>query len=98
MPKSKNEKENRFLTPIEKQIKKQIGKGIEIANDPLNASKSDLAIRVTTYTSPWYTKECSVCSFKFREEDRVRICPNCEKAYHADNRSVLNCLGISPYK
>ncbi len=68
--------------------------GLDLARDPQNADLPPLAVRVTTIYSPWFTRACPVCRFKFREGDRVRLCPQCEQAYHDDDPSHLHCWRI----
>ncbi len=88
----------RIISALEKKIKKEIDKGKEIANDPINALLPDHAIRVTTITSDWFTQECEHCNLNFREEDHVHVCPKCEDAYHEDKRYNLNCWTNSQEK
>jgi hypothetical protein len=62
-----------------------------MAVDPANANLPDLAIRTTTINSPWYARTCRVCRDKFREGDRVRLCPRCGEPYHDDRQYDLHC-------
>lgn len=70
--------------------------GIESSRDPVNAFLPDLTLRTTTIYSPWYTRTCPGCRHKFREGDRVRVCPGtagkpCGQAYHDDTHFNLRC-------
>jgi hypothetical protein len=64
--------------------------------DPINAFLPDLHLRTTTIYSPWFTRSCPACRQKFREGDRVRLCPGvegkpCGQAYHDDGQYNLRC-------
>jgi hypothetical protein len=72
-------------------LREEMETGIAAARDPANAGQPDLAARVTTIYSPWYTRACPVCKNKFRDDDRVRLCPLCEQAYHDDDSFHLHC-------
>lgn len=76
---------------LEKQLRAEIDLGVAMAADPANANLPDLALRVTSVNSPWFTRTCRVCHHKFREGDQVRICPQCGQAYHDDNQYGLHC-------
>ncbi len=89
--KQSEEKESRRKSGLERQIVRQLKKGMRIARDPINSLLPDLAIRQTTMYSDWYTEACAFCDLNFREEDRVRLCPKCGMAYHEDDRYQLNC-------
>ena len=70
--------------------------GVASSRDPVNAFLPDLHPRTTTIYSPWYTRTCLVCGQKFREGDRVRLCPGvegkpCGQPYHDDSRYDLHC-------
>ena len=74
----------------------EIDLGIASSRDPVNAFLPDLHPRTTTIYSPWYTRTCPVCGHKFREGDRVRLCPGvegkpCGQAYHDDAHYDLRC-------
>ena len=62
-----------------------------MAADPDNAELPDLALRTTTIRSRWYGRTCRECKLKFREGDRVRLCPRCGKPYHDDRQYDLRC-------
>jgi len=72
-------------------LHKELTIGLEMADDPINANLPDLNIRTTSIYSPWYAQVCSVCFFKFREGDKVRVCPKCKKVYHSDDQYQLYC-------
>jgi hypothetical protein len=72
-------------------LRREMEEGISAARDPANAGLPDLAPRVTTIYSHWYTRACPVCKNKFRDDDRVRLCPLCEQAYHDDDSYHLHC-------
>ncbi len=63
-----------------KYLSEEFQKGMNMAVDPVNANLPDIAIRTTTVYSPWYAQTCNGCKFKFREGDRVRLCPKCSEA------------------
>jgi hypothetical protein len=74
----------------------EIDLGIASSRDPVNAFLPDLHPRTTTIYSPWYTRTCPACGHKFREGDRVRLCPGvegkpCGQAYHDDGHYDLRC-------
>ncbi len=78
------------------QCKAEIDLGMASSRDPVNAFLPDLYARTTTIYSPWYTRTCPVCRHKFREGDRVRLCPGhqgkpCSQAYHDDSQYNLHC-------
>ncbi len=79
-----------FSAPA-KYLRDEIEIGIHMADDPANANLPDLAPRVTTINSPWYARTCRVCKHKFREGDRVRLCPQCDEPYHDDEQYELHC-------
>lgn len=94
-------------TGLRRQLRAELQQGILMSADPENANLSALAIRATTIHSRWYTLTCKVCRDKFREADRVRLCPECGEPYHDDAQYDLrcwqahftggkNCLGLSP--
>ncbi|ETR70570.1 MAG: hypothetical protein OMM_03150 [Candidatus Magnetoglobus multicellularis str. Araruama] len=72
-------------------LKKEIEEGNDDSMDPVNASLSPDYPRITTIYSKWYTRTCLVCGLKFRENDIVRLCPKCNKAYHDDDQYNLHC-------
>ncbi|HEY0384843.1 MAG TPA: hypothetical protein VGC64_02475 [Pyrinomonadaceae bacterium] len=72
-------------------LRAEMETGMSASRDPQNAGQPDLAPRVTTIYSPWYTRACPVCKNKFRDDDRVRLCPLCEQAYHDDDSYHLHC-------
>ncbi len=76
---------------LKQMLRAEILCGEEMSEDPVNANLPDLVIRVTTIYSPWYAQSCKVCRHKFREEDSVRLCPQCDEAYHDDQRYGLHC-------
>ncbi len=85
-------KELVYPEPVLKQrLRHEIDVGIALAADPANANLPELAIRVTTGHSPWYTQTCKVCEHKFREGDEVRLCPECGEPYHDDDQYDLHC-------
>jgi hypothetical protein len=66
------------------------------SRDPANAFLPDLYPRTTTIYSPWFTRTCPVCRQRFREGDRVRLCPGvegkpCGQPYHDDRQYNLHC-------
>ena len=81
----------RSKTPIDDLVEKELKKGLEISRDPSNANLGDNAIRITQISSKWYHESCMICDFKFREGDKVRICPKCKIAIHQDQRYQLEC-------
>lgn len=78
-------------TPLRKSLRQEIEAGIGASRDPDNASLPDLAPRITTIYSSWYTRICPECKLKFREDDQVRLCPVCGQAYHDDDQYELHC-------
>ena len=76
---------------LKARLRQEIDGGIAASRDPVNASLPELAARLTTIYSPWYTRTCPECKDKFREDDRVRLCPMCEQAYHDDAQYSLQC-------
>nr|VFJ50746.1 MAG: hypothetical protein BECKFM1743C_GA0114222_1008810 [Candidatus Kentron sp. FM]VFJ50779.1 MAG: hypothetical protein BECKFM1743A_GA0114220_1008710 [Candidatus Kentron sp. FM]VFK08765.1 MAG: hypothetical protein BECKFM1743B_GA0114221_1008010 [Candidatus Kentron sp. FM] len=72
-------------------LRRDLELGIAMAEDPDNAGLPDLAIRVTTMHSPWFSRTCRVCRDKFREGDLVRLCPRCGEPYHDDGQYALHC-------
>lgn len=72
-------------------LRLEIDKGIEMATDPANINLPELAQRITTKNSPWFMEHCPTCRNLFRIDDRVRLCPICEEAYHDDPQFELNC-------
>ncbi len=73
------------------ELRAALDAGLSLANDPRNADRPRLGRRVTTTYSPWYTRTCGVCQLKFREGDRVRLCPECDEPYHDDDTHDLHC-------
>jgi hypothetical protein len=65
--------------------------GLKMAADPANANLPELALRITTLHSAWYMDTCRVCRNKFREGDRVRLCPRCGRPHHDDAQFNLSC-------
>lgn len=84
-------KDRRRETPLKACLRREIDAGLAASRDPNNAGLPDLMPRTTTMYSPWYTRTCPECKHKFREGDRVRLCPVCEQAYHDDNQYNLHC-------
>jgi len=78
-------------SPMEQMMSKEVEKGIKMARDPQNAILLSGALRVTNHNSDWFDRECFYCKFKFREEDRIRICPHCDFPLHEDGRFDLKC-------
>jgi uncharacterized C2H2 Zn-finger protein len=78
-------------TTLIRFLRNEIDSGIAMAADPTNANLPDLAIRITSVNSPWYSQTCLICKHKFREGDQVRLCPQCGKAYHDDDQYDLHC-------
>lgn len=76
---------------LEQLLAKEIEKGKKIARDPQNALLHVDALRITNASSEWLNNDCYICKFKFREGDRIRICPNCELPFHQDEPSKLLC-------
>ncbi len=76
---------------IDEFFREEIDLGITMAADPDNAGLSELAIRITTMNSPWFSRTCRMCKDKFREGDLVRICPKCRGFYHDDHQYELYC-------
>jgi hypothetical protein len=84
-----------YENSIKKIIKVIIKKDIDEIDDySFTSNIKELSVKITTYNSPWYTRMCPVCKGKFREGDKVRICPKCGKAYHDDERFNLDCFQI----
>ena len=78
-------------SPLKRLLRAATSSGIDWANDPVNAGLPDLVSRVTTIYSRWYARTCLACYDRFREGDRVRLCPRCHEAYHDDAQSGLHC-------
>ena len=78
-------------TALQESLRAEFDVGISMAADPENARLPDLALRITSLHSPWYKKTCPVCLDKFREGDRVRLCPECGKPYHDDRQYGMHC-------
>ena len=76
---------------LKAQLRQEIEAGIAASRDPENAALPALYARITTLYSPWYTRTCPECTLKFREGDRVRLCPTCGQAYHDDDQYHLHC-------
>jgi hypothetical protein len=76
---------------LARRLHGEVGAGITLAADSVNAGLPHLAVRVTTMYSLWYARTCRVCLYKFREGDRVRLCPSCQVAYHDDEQYALFC-------
>lgn len=91
MNRSINDKQSYPKPALKQQISAEVELGIALSADPVNANLPDLAIRVTTLNSPWFARICQVCKDRFREGDRVRLCPNCEDAFHDDSQYDLHC-------
>lgn len=77
-----------------KLLKEELEIGKVLARDPQNAEVPLLNKRTTTMDSSWFNDICSVCQFRFRVGDVVRVCPRCEKAYHDDIQFNLHCWQI----
>jgi len=88
-PDKKNTSNNKSI--LKGLIAASIDLGIAASRDPVNAGLPDLALRLTTIYSPWYALYCPECRFKFREGDRVRLCPLCGQAFHDDEQYRLGC-------
>ncbi|MCP4661422.1 MAG: hypothetical protein GY856_38960 [bacterium] len=73
------------------ELRAELDAGIVMAADPDNANLPELARRVTTIHSRWYTRTCRECKLKFREGDQVRLCPECGEPYHDDPQYELHC-------
>ncbi len=84
-------RETRRETVLKTHLRDEMNAGIAAARDPDNAELPDLYARQTTIYSPWYTRTCPECKHKFREGDRVRLCPLCGQAYHDDDQYELDC-------
>lgn len=78
-------------SPMNRLLEEELQKGKEIARDPQNAFLPHGALRVTNHNSKWLNDTCHFCNFKFRKEDRVRICPSCDFVLHEDETFELNC-------
>lgn len=78
-------------TRLRAKLRQQIDSGLAISRDPGNAILPELSARTTTIYSPWYVRTCRRCKDKFREGDRVRLCPLCQYAYHDDDQFRLRC-------
>lgn len=76
-----------------KMLREELKQGEKIAFDRKNNILPDLALRKTTITSEWWIQECHVCHDTFRENDHVRICPQCKQVYHDDVAFNLRCWG-----
>ena len=76
---------------VYEKLKEELMAGVEASKDPINAGLPKHFPRITTIYSPWYTRTCPVCGLKFRENDRVRLCPKCDRAYHDDDQFNLHC-------
>jgi len=74
-----------------KYLRDEFDSGMVMAADPTNANLPESAVRTTTIYSSWFSQTCRVCKFKFREGDRVRLCPRCGKPYHDDDQYDLRC-------
>src|SRR5262245_62056160 len=53
---------------LKARLRQEIEGGIAASRDPVNASLPELAARLTTIYSPWYTRTCPECKDKFRED------------------------------
>ncbi|MCP4405247.1 MAG: hypothetical protein GY801_49100 [bacterium] len=84
-------KQTRSETPLGAGIRQELLLGMDISRDPDNAGLPDLFARITTMYSPWFNRTCPECKLKFREDDRVRLCPACGQAYHDDVQYELHC-------
>jgi hypothetical protein len=80
--------------PLRGHLREEIQLGVKMAVDPVNATLPPLAARVTTIYSHWFSAPCRVCRHPFRSGDRVRLCPQCEVAYHDDPHFGLNCWHV----
>jgi hypothetical protein len=81
----------RLRSNLEQHIHAELELGIKMAGDPANTSLPELALRVTSINSVWFTQMCRVCKDKFREGDYVRVCPTCSEPYHDDQQYDLYC-------
>jgi hypothetical protein len=81
------------LHPLEQQFLR----GIEMAQDPLNAHAYGIdAVRVTTIYSPWMLRLCLTCRHTFREHDTVRPDPeHPERMRHFDAQGGYFCTRTS---
>ena len=81
------------LHPLEQQFLR----GIEMAQDPLNAHAYGIdAVRVTTIYSPWMLRLCLTCRHTFREHDTVRPDPEQpERMRHFDAQGGYFCTRTS---
>ncbi|HEY4388737.1 MAG TPA: hypothetical protein VGN34_30160, partial [Ktedonobacteraceae bacterium] len=91
MDHSMDDKQIEIRSALEQQIAAEINMGITLSADPTNANLPDLAMRITTISSPWFARSCQICKDKFREGDQVRLCPDCGEAFHDDNQYLLDC-------
>ena len=91
MDKPIEEERRRLASGLKGFLRDEIGQGLLLAADPSNAGLPELAVRSTTVYSPWYAQTCIVCMQKFREADRVRLCPKCGRPYHDDDKYDLPC-------
>jgi hypothetical protein len=78
-------------TSLVNALRGGMDEGITIAADPTNANLPILALRTTTLYSSWFANACRGCRDKFRDGDRVRLCPRCHAAYHDDDQYDLHC-------
>ncbi|MDX9956170.1 MAG: hypothetical protein RBT75_18880 [Anaerolineae bacterium] len=83
--------EERRETALKAQLREQFEQGKRAAQDPANAELPELCLRTTTIYSRWFTLTCPECKHTFREEDKVRLCPECGQAYHDDAQYGLHC-------
>lgn len=77
----------------EEELRQAIERGLEMAQDPQNATIHDpCQSRITTIYSPWLLHYCRVCRHTFREGDLVRPDPKRPGAMlHEDHRYGLHC-------
>jgi hypothetical protein len=85
------------------ELEHAIKRGIEMADDPLNAARKPHEPRITTLYSPWLLQTCRMCRHSFREEDQVLPDPHLADAMlHEDPQAGLFCWskwrGLTPTK
>jgi hypothetical protein len=85
------QKEAQPESHLKAESRREIEDGLATSQDSLNADLPELALRITTIYSPWYTRTCLQCKHRFREGDQIRICPECEVCYHDDGQYNLHC-------
>ncbi len=76
---------------IASSLELALREGERAAQDPQNALLGPGEARRTGERSPWQGRYCLVCQHTFRTGDRVKLCPECQQAYHADPSAGLPC-------